>query len=188
MKIIKNLFILFFCIALNIHVYGQSQVVYRLPASERAIPKVVLESFKAIHPFVKANAWYATHINYWQNDVSAGWYTDWYGNRTIVVYTYEKPTYYEVEFNESPDELSRSIFNLYGYWYETRTIIKGMPMAIYDALRESEYRDWKISILKEKIEAPGWPNAVFRFKVSKGMKALIIRIDAEGNIVQSRGL
>lgn len=179
---------LFFVLAAFIQTNAQSNYAYRQPASEKAIPKIVIDAFHQLNPFVDNQIWFVTHITYWQNDVSAGWYNDWYGNRTVVIYTYEQPTYFEVQFSRSPDELSRTIFNKYGYWYETRTLIKGLPMAVLETLLNSEYKDWSISTTMEKIESPGWPNEVYRFKISKKMKTKILRIDSKGNQVQSRSI
>ncbi|NND93474.1 MAG: hypothetical protein HKN45_01335 [Flavobacteriales bacterium] len=167
---------------------AKSQYEYRLPAGIKAIPEVVQSTFSERYPDVLLKSWYITHISYWQNDVSAGWYSDWYGERTIVVNRYEKPTYFEVEFVEEPGELSRSMYNLYGYWYETRTKVNGLPQAVNEALRSAGFEAWKISATKEKIESPSWPLAVYRFRISKGLKAQMIRIDEKGEIIQERYL
>lgn len=167
--------------------FSQEKVAYRMPASEKAIPKIVLEAFKSQNPLVQVKGWYVTHLVYWENDYSSDWYAGWYPQRTVV-YIYEKPNYFEVEFVAQPGELSRAIYNKYGYWYETRTRIRGMPMAIYDTLQVSKYNNWKMSIEKEKIESPAWPVEIYRFNVTKGMKSYILRMDAKGNIVQAKYL
>lgn len=171
-------------------VVGQAQtaVSYRQPANAKAIPQLVKDTFRQQYPDVMLKGWFVTHISYWQNDISSSWYSDWYGQRTVVVYSFEKPTYFEVEFMNSPGELSRAIYNLYGYWYETRSQVRSLPSAVIDALKASEYSGWKVSPLKERIESPGWLLDVYRFKVSKGLKSRIIRIDSKGNIVQAKYL
>lgn len=168
--------------------YSQSTTAYRLPSGEKAIPKLVLSTFKEMYPDILLQGWYITHLTYWQNDYSSGWYTDWYGQRTLVVYQYEKPMYFEVEFINRPGELSRAIYNVYGYWYETRSQVKGLPLTIIEILKESEYNGWKISGLKERIESPAWSLDIYRFKVSKGLKSRIIRMDEKGNIIQAKYL
>lgn len=178
-----SLFVILFSTS---QVVGQEKLAYRLPANERAVPKIVLEAFKSQYPLVQVKGWHITHLVYWENDYSSDWYAGWYPQRTIVVYTYEKPNYFEVEFMAQPGEVSRAIYNKYGYWYETRTMIKGMPMPIYDALQAAKYNNWKISVVKEKIESPAWPLEIYRFSASKGIRTQILRMDAKGNIVQAK--
>ena len=171
-----------------VEICAQNIVAQRQPASERAIPKIVLNTFKEQYPNVFLKGWFITHLTYWQNDYSSDWYYGWYGQRTIVVYTYETPNYFEVEFIGDPGELSRAIYNVYGYWYETRTQIKGLTMGIHEALKASKYNGWKISAVKEKLESPMWPVEIYRFQVSKGLKSQIIRMDADGNFIQVKEL
>ncbi|MDT8393230.1 MAG: hypothetical protein RQ761_05275 [Bacteroidales bacterium] len=178
----------FLLIASSITVYAQNVIAQRQPASEKSIPRIVLSTFKEQYPDVLLKGWYVTHLTYWQNDYSSDWYYGWYGQRTVVIYTYQKPNYYEVEFMDNPGELSRAIYNIYGYWHETRTQIKGLTMGIHDALKASKYRDWKISTTKEKLASPMWPVEIYRFQVSKGLKSQIIRMDADGNIIQIKDL
>ncbi|GAB5539824.1 MAG: hypothetical protein Salg2KO_19270 [Salibacteraceae bacterium] len=167
---------------------AQSTTAQRVQTNERLVPQAVLKVFNEQYPSAYVKGWYATHITYWQNDYSSGWYNDWYGQRQVIVYTYSKPTYFEVEFTNGPGELSRAIYNLNGYWYETRTQMRGLPEPLFNTLKASEYAEWKISPLKEKIEAAGWPIDIYRFKVSKGMKGKIIRMDEQGNFIQEKTL
>ncbi|NNC94243.1 MAG: hypothetical protein HKN92_01695 [Chitinophagales bacterium] len=171
-------------------VSSQTTVAQRVPASEKVIPPIVLHAFNKQYPNSLLKGWFVTHISYWQGDYSSGWYTDWYGPRSITIYRFEKPTYFEVEFINAanPGEISRAIYNVYGYWYETRSMIKGLPMKVIESLKNSDYGGWKISEFKERIESPGWPVDVYRFKVSKGLKSKIIRIDEQGNLVQARDI
>ncbi len=168
--------------------YAQNAVAQRQAASEKSIPKLVLNTFKEQYPSVLLHSWYVTHLTYWQNDYSSDWYYGWYGKRTVIIYTYEKPNYFEVEFSANPGELSRAIYNRSGYWYETRTKIKGLPMAILDTLKLSKYAGWKISNTKEMLLSPAWPVEIYRFQVYKGLQAKILRMDAEGNIIQVKEL
>lgn len=185
-KIISLLIISFLCSAIRAD--AQNVVAQRMPAGEKAIPKMVSSTFKTQYPDVLIRGWYITHLTYWQNDYSSDWYSGWYGQRTTVIYVYEKPNYFEVEFINNPGELSRAIYNLHGYWYETRTQIKSLTKGIYDALKNSKYSGWKISSIMEKTESPMWPVEIYRFQVSKGMKSRIIRTDEDGNIIQIKEL
>ena len=170
-------------------VYNQNPVALRQPASEKSIPKLVVETFKTQYPEIfSMKSWYVTHLTYWLNDYSSDWYFGWYNQRTVVIYTYEKPNYYEVEFSINPNEKSRAIYNRYGYWYETRTQIKGLPKGILDAIKATKYNGWKISSTMEILESPMWPDEIYRFHVSKGIKSRIIRMDAEGNPIQIKEL
>ncbi|BAX81755.1 hypothetical protein [Labilibaculum antarcticum] len=181
-------FLLILLIGSSINGYSQNVVAQRLAVSERSIPKIVSNTFKKQYPDILLKGWYVTHLTYWQNDYSSDWYNGWYGQRTVVVYTYQKPNYFEVEFVNNPGELSRAIYNINGYWYETRTQIKGLTMGIHNALKESKFNAWKISTTKEKLESPAWPIEIYRFGVSKGLQSQIISIDAEGNFIQMKEL
>ncbi len=187
-KIKKTILLIFLIFAFTASLFSQNITALRQPASEKAIPELVVEAFKEQYKYHSVKGWYVTHLIYWQNDYSSDWYTDWYHQRNINVYTFEKPNYFEVEFVVNLGELSRAIYNRYGYWYETRTKIKGLPMAIYDSIRNSKYAGWKISPLMEKIESPQWPVDIYRFNLSKGMKSHIIRMEADGTLIQDRYL
>lgn len=164
--------------------YGQNTSARRMPAAVKAIPTLVTEAFAEAYPGVLVKSWYVTHITYWYNDISSGWYNDWYNRPPDIIFVYEKANFFEVEFIDQPGELSRAIYNRYGYWYETRTQVPGLPQKVIDSLNNSEYAAWKRSSLKEKIDNNEWPEAVYRFKVSKGMKSMIIRMNANGDFVQ----
>jgi hypothetical protein len=163
---------------------AQTSVAKRMPASVKAVPILVVDAFKEAYPGVMVKGWYVTHITYWYNDVSSGWYADWYNRTPDIVYVYEQANFFEVEFVEHPGELSRAIYNKYGYWYETRTQIASLPQNVIDALNNSEYANWKRSMLKEKIDSNEWPEPVYRFKMSKGMKSMILKMNANGDFVQ----
>lgn len=178
----------FLIVGLSFNSIAQTTVGYRQPANEKAIPKIVLNTFKEQYPNAFLQGWFVTHLTYWVNDYSSGWYSGWYGQRQVVVYTFEKPSFFEVEFINLPGERSRAIYNMYGYWYETRSQIKGLPIAIREALELSKYNGWKVSALKERIENPGWPTDIYRFQVSKGLKSRIIRMDDLGNIIQAKNI
>lgn len=158
----------------------------RVPAGIKAIPKVVADTFKEQYPNARVDSWYVTHITYWQQDISSGWYRDWHGNvrRDVVVYTYEKPNYFEVGLVDGFGSLSRAIYNKYGYWYETRAQLKGLPMACLNTLADSKYKDWKRSKLTERIETAQWPDPVYRFSVSNGLRYQILRMSEQGEILQ----
>lgn len=180
--------VLVFIFSATLSVNSQSVIAQRQAAGVKSIPKVVLSTFQEKYPDVLVRNWYVTHLTYWQNDYSSDWYNAWYGQRTVVIYTYEKPNFYEVEFIDNPGETSRAIYNIYGYWYETRTLIKGLSKGILEALKNSKYSAWKISPIMEKLESPAWPDPIYRFHVSKGLKSHIIRMDAEGNLIQNKNL
>lgn len=167
---------------------AQTMQAQRLRANPSAIPKAVQQVFQEQYPDVLVKGWFVTHITYWHNDMSAGWYTDWYGTRTVVVQTYEKPNYFEVEFMGDEGGLSRSIYNKFGYWYETRTQLRGLPLVALEALKATKYAEWKRSPFVEKIDAAGWNNTLYRFKVSRGLKSKIIRMNEHGEIIQEREL
>jgi hypothetical protein len=158
----------------------------RQPIPTKAVPILVMATFNDQYKGALVQSWYATHLTYWVNDISSSWYSDWYGPRQATVYVYEKPNYYEVQFTLEPGELSRAIYNRYGYWYETRTQIKGLPKTIQDSLQTSKYKDWKVSPLKETIKSDHWPELVYRFKVSKGLRSVVLRMNERGELVQRK--
>jgi hypothetical protein len=127
--------------------------------------------------------WYITNITYWYEDYGPVYYNKWYKPRTVVVYRFDQPSYYEVEFFNN-DENSRAIFNRYGNWFETRTQINQLPENIVDALRKSEFVNWKWSEYKERIEAPGMKGSVYRMAVYNKNMSHIVRISETGEFIQ----
>ena len=186
MRTTKIIFISFLLVCSNL--YSQTEQAYRVPLPTKSVPPIVLNAFNKQYPDVMLKSWYVTHITYWYNDVSSSWYYNWYGPRTAVVYVYEVPNYFEVEFTDQPGELSRAIYNRFGYWHETRTQLKGLPSNIIESLNDTKYAEWKKSKLKEKIETPEWPEPIYRFRVSKGLKSVIIRMNHEREIIQKKYL
>ena len=181
----RTLLFILACITINWS-YAQNVQEQRVPVLTNKIPSIVRAAFESKHPDIQVKSWYVTHLVYWENDVSAGWYSEWYGNRNVVVYRYEIPNYFEVEYSEDPGEISRSVYNEYGYCYETRTRIKGLPKQISDSLKVGEYSDWKISPTMERIEKAGWPESFYRVHIHKGARSRIIRISQEGEIIQEK--
>lgn len=147
------------------------------------LPKNVRSEFKIRYPNAFVKMWYATSITYWYEDYGPSYYNSWYQPRTVVVYKFNQPSYFEVEFMRD-NENSRSIFNRYGAWFETRTQVNKLPDNIVEALQNSDFADWKISDYKERIESPGMINSVYRMNVSKDHLSQIIRISETGKIVQ----
>jgi len=170
----------------SLTLFSQNTSLYRKPAGEKSIPKIVTATFQVKYPSAMVISWYTTHISYWYEDYSGSWYNGWYSPRQVVVYSYAEPAYYEVEFSNEPGEVSRAIFNRYGYWFETRTKLSGLPASIVQSLKESKFADWKWSQHKERIEAPGMPGSVYRLNVSKGLRSVIIRFDDMGQLIQAK--
>lgn len=185
LKIEYRLFVLFI-FATTLTSVSQEVITYRQKINEKKLPAVVVENFNKKYQDVFLEGWYETHLIHWQNDLHTNWYDEWYIDRTIVIYTYEKPNYYEVEFIYNPGEQSRAIYNIHGYWHETRTQINGLPEAIVTTIQQSKYKDWNLSVHMEKMESPMWPLAIYRFQVKHGIKSHIISMDSEGNIVQAK--
>ena len=180
----KLLFLLFIAASM----VCKSQQTSKTNVNENFVPIVVVSTFKQMYPNALVNGWSATHISYWYNDVSVSWYDNWYGARTIVAYDFQKPTYFQVDFTKEPGEYSRALYNLYGYWYETRTQIKGLPPKVLEGLAKTKYAEWRRSVHKERLEAAGWPSPIYRVNVTKGLRSQILRLDDLGNIVQVREL
>ena len=55
-----------------------------------------------------------------------------------------------------------------------------------ETLKTPQFDGWKVSPLKEKMESPAWPVEIYRFRISKGVKSKILRMDDQGNIIQSK--
>lgn len=162
---------------------GQNSKTYRRLVDINELPKSVRSEFKIRYPTAFVKMWYTTSITYWYEDYGPTYYNGWYQPRTVVVYKFDQPSYYEVEFFNQ-DENSRAIFNRYGNWFETRTHVNKLPDNIIEALQNSDFAGWKISDYKERIEAPGMVNSVYRMNVSKGHLSQIIRISENGKIIQ----
>lgn len=147
------------------------------------VPKKVRENFKQRYPNAFVKMWYVTSITYWYQDYGPAYYNGWYQPRTVVVYNFNEPANYEVEFTNDYEN-SRAIYNRYGAWFETRTAVYHLPDLIKEAVEASEFGNWKWSDYKERIEAPGMPSSVYRMQVSSRQMSQIIRINEEGKIVQ----
>jgi len=162
---------------------AQNQKTYRQMVEINNLPKNVRSEFKIRYPNAFVKMWYSTSITYWYEDYGPSYYNGWYQPRTVVIYKFDQPAYFEVEFMRD-DENSRAIFNRYGTWFETRTKVNKLPDNIIEALNNSDFSGWKISDYKERIEAPGMVNSVYRMNVSKGHLSQIIRLSENGKIVQ----
>mgnify|MGYP003655561595 CR=1 FL=1 len=165
---------------------ASAQYTTQVQVNENVVPKVVVMTFKKQYDNPLVYKWNTTHISYWYSDYSDGWYNNWYGPRTVVMHSYQASNYFEVFFTKDPGEISIAIYNRYGFWYETRTRLTGLPPAVLEGLSKTKYAEWKRSTNKERIEAAGWPDDVYRFKVTKGIQSQIIRLDSKGNLVQER--
>ena len=183
MKKIKVLLI--FSVLLSLTVKAQQGTTYRQPIEDNLVPKTVRTNFKSQYPQSLITMWYTSHITYWYEDYATGWYGGWYQDRPIVVYRFEFPSYYEVDFYRN-NESSRAIYNRYGVWFETRVKITALPDSIAVALRNAGYGDWTWSQHKERIEAPGMDGYIYRLQITQGHDTQIIRLNKEGEIIQIR--
>ena len=176
--ILTGLFLSFF-----VCFYGQNVKNYRQVVETNNVPKNVRTEFKTRYPNAFVKMWYATSITYWYQDYGPSQYNAWYQPRTVVVYKFNEPANYEVEFLNDYEN-SRAIFNRYGTWFETRTQVLVLPEKVEKALENSEYVNWRWSDYKERIEAPDMPGSVYRMQVSDPHLSQIIRLNDDGKIVQ----
>lgn len=181
----KRSFLFLVLISISICFFGQAEGAkkYRQVIETNNVPKEVRKDFKLRYPEAFVKMWYVTNIAYWYQDYSNTYYQGWYQPRTVVVYKFNDPSNYEVEFYNQ-DENSRAIFNRYGHWFETRTHVIVLPEEILAGIGDSPFAGWKISDYKERIEAPGMIGSVFRMQVSKNNLSHIIRVNDDGKIVQ----
>ena len=89
---------------------AQNTKTYRQMVEIRDLPKIVQAEFKLRYPDAFVKMWYTTHIPYWYQDYGPSYYNGWYQPRTVVIYRFDQPAYFEVEFLNQ-DENSRAIFN-----------------------------------------------------------------------------
>jgi len=178
-KILTHVLLLSFTLC----VWSQKTQSYRQVIETNYVPQKVRTEFKTRYPNAIVKMWYVSSISYWYQDYGPSYYSDWYRPRTVVVYNFNEPANYEVEFLNDLDH-SRAIFNRYGVWFETRTRVVALPEQIEKALSDSEFSNWRWSDYKERIEAPGMPGSVYRMQVSSKHLSQIIRINENGRIVQ----
>ena len=180
----KKLILIITLVFIAVSFFGQNSKTYRKVVEPKDVPNKVRGDFTRQYPNSFVKMWYATSITYWYEDYGPAYYNGWYRqSQTVVVYRFDQPSYYEVEFFRN-NENSRAIFNRYGVWFETRTKVDKLPKVIADALENSEFSNWRLSDYKERIEAPGMVNSVYRMHVSNGHLSQIIRINEKGKIVQ----
>ena len=179
----KKAFLIFLCIFVTASFYGQNTKNVRQVTETNNVPQKVRTEFKTRYPDAFVKMWYITSISYWYQDYGSANYNAWYQPRTVVVYNFNEPANYEVEFINGYEN-SRAIFNRYGAWFETRTKVIELPGKVLKALEDSEYSTWKWSDYKERLEAPGMPGSVYRLQVSEQQLSQIIRINDTGKIIQ----
>lgn len=177
-KLLTIVVIMFLVMCIN----AQNAINYHTIVEINDVPKKVRLEFKLRYPNSYVKIWYVTNIAYWYNDYGVS-YNNWYRERTVIVYRFDQPSNYEVEFYNN-DENSRAIYNRYGIWFETRTQLYELPENIRQALQNSKFADWKISDYKERIEIPGLEGSVYRMSVSSKNNSNIIRISDNGKLVQ----
>nr|NQU94087.1 PepSY-like domain-containing protein [Bacteroidota bacterium] len=178
----KTLALIFFFTCTTL-LFGQNTRNVRLPVETIDIPKKVRSEFKIRYPDAMVKMWYVTNITYWYQDYGPSYYNNWYQPRTVVVYKFNEPANYEVEFMNDYEN-SRAIFNRYGVWFETRTEVYQLPEEILSKLDKSEFGSWKWSDYKERIEAPGMPGSVYRMQVSNRQSSHVIRLNDDGKVIQ----
>ncbi len=179
----KRTILFFLFTSIIICFYGQNNKSSRQVIETNNVPQKVRTEFKTRYPGAFVKMWYVTNITYWYQDYGPSHYKGWYQQRTVVVYNFNEPANYEVEFLNDYEN-SRAIFNRYGVWFETRTKVVVLPELVEKALENSEYGNWMWSDYKERIEAPGMPGSVYRMQVSDRHLSQIIRINDTGKIVQ----
>lgn len=180
---IKKFLLLSLFLSIALCFWGQNAKNYRQVIEDNNVPQKVRTEFKTRYPQAIVKMWYVTSITYWYQDYGPSYYSGWYQPRTVVVYNFNEPANYEVEFLNDLDH-SRAIFNRYGVWFETRTKVVALPGQIETAINDSEYSNWRWSDYKERIEAPGMPGSVYRMQVSNKHLSEIIRINDNGRIIQ----
>jgi hypothetical protein len=175
--------LLFLSLSFVAYSYSQNEKSYRQMVEAVDVPQKVRAEFKRRYPSSFVKMWYVTNITYWYQDYGPSYYSNWYKQRTVVVYKFNEAANYEVEFANDYED-SRAIFNRYGVWFETRTKVYHLPVEVKKSLEATEYAAWNWSDYKERIEAPGMPGSVYRLQVSKNQLSEIIRVSDDGKIVQ----
>ena len=162
---------------------AQREVSYRMVLDDSQVPKEIRAAFRTKYPQTFFTIWYTSHITYWYEDYAQTWYGAWYPVRETVIHRFEKPAYYEVDFQQN-NETSRAIFSRFGQWFETRTKISALPEEVALGLKETEFGDWIWSDHKERIEALGIPGYIYRLQVSNRKFTYIIRLNEYGEVIQ----
>ncbi|MEQ6119825.1 hypothetical protein [Reichenbachiella sp. MALMAid0571] len=113
---------------------SNAQTPVSIPA--RKVPKIVLKSFKELHPDANEVKWYPYPYHYHQgSDVSPTFLPILWENNT--------PNYYEARFSDEKGEV-RNIFDFGGSWYVTsRPLAGNLPVEIEVQLKEKGYGIWK---------------------------------------------
>lgn len=179
----KKTILLLIFLSAGLCFFGQNSRNYRQVVETNEVPKQVRNEFRTRYPQAFLKMWYVTNVSYWYEDYGPSYYNGWYQPRQVVVYRFDQPSYYEVEFLHQ-DENARAIFNRYGVWFETRTQVYHLPEVVDKALKNSEYATWTLSDYKERIEIPGLSGSVYRMHVAKGHLSSILRLRDDGKIIQ----
>lgn len=187
----KTSFLLFLTL-FSFSLIAQQQSPMKEHISENEVSSVIIESFENQHPGIEKRRITATTIYYWYADATPHWYSNWYPDAYVNMNTpakyvvVEHPQYYEFAFTDADGRESIALISRYGAWIETRTKLNELPEPVLAGLAESKYGQWTVGKHKEMISMPGAPNPIYRFRVAKGLKWVIIRFDEQGSLVQEK--
>ncbi|HSZ24791.1 MAG TPA: PepSY-like domain-containing protein [Cytophagaceae bacterium] len=140
------------------------------------VPKKVLESYTIIYPGTEVTEWYS-YPYFWDIEPEI------IERDGVIEYLY--PEFYEVDFIKE-GKSHKSIFSKSGKHLHTKVAIKDseLPKPVSDAIKNSDYKDWKIVGDKEKLENTETKENVYTIKVEKGKEKHVLHYDENGKLVQ----
>ncbi|MDH3710450.1 MAG: PepSY-like domain-containing protein [Cyclobacteriaceae bacterium] len=152
------------------------------------VPKVVYKSFGTKYPFADKVEWYLPDCDCYDD-----WKNEW--ESAMIEPTGKKiedPDNFYVRF-QYKDKTQRSVFYRNGEWMETEIILntKDLPDLILDAVKNSEYSDWKMAdqvVLMERPLADGSVEAIYTVTVKGGLKKRNLKVFADGTLVPKKKL
>lgn len=152
------------------------------------VPKVVYKAFGSKYPYADKVEWYLPDCDCYDD-----WKNEW--ESVMIEPTGKKiedPDNFYVRF-QYKDKSQRSIFYRNGEWMETEIIMNttDLPGLIVDAVKKSQYSDWKMAdqvILMERPMADGSIEAIYTITLKGGLKKHNLKVYADGSLVPKKKL
>ena len=156
--------------------------------AEKDVPKVVYKAFGTKYPYADKVEWYLPDCDCYDD-----WKNEW-ESRMIqpTGKKIETPDNFYVSF-QYKDKTQRSVFYRNGEWIETEIILNtvDLPDLIVDAVKNSQYADWKMPdqvVLMERPLPDGSVEAIYTIPLKGGIKKHNLKVYMDGSLVPKKKL
>ena len=156
--------------------------------ADKDVPKVVYKAFGTKYPYADKVEWYLPDCDCYDD-----WKNEW--ESMMIEPTgqrLETPDNFYVRF-QYKDKTQRSVFYRNGEWIETEIVLntKDLPDLIINAVKNSQYADWKMPeqvVLMERPQADGSVEAIYTIPLKGGIKKHNLKVNVDGTLVPKKKL